>query len=235
VTPRAGGRVGDQGSAPRRGPDEPLTRGRIVRAALSLVDEEGLEALSMRRLAAVLGVDPMAFYNHLPNKAALYDAIVEAVIVDIEGPPNALSLPLYDFLVLSGRAFRAALLRHPRAVPLLATRPLATPIGMRVPDAMLGVLLKAGFSPAEGIAAIDAFSALVTASALREAQDSDESQPDAHAGLRKMKEVLTPTDFPNLGRAMAEGELMDFPAEFDFGLQALAQGLSGMAAGRAAG
>ena len=74
--------VGEGGSTRRRPPDEPLSRDRIVGAALALVDHEGL-ALCMRRLAAALGVDPMAIYYYLPNKAALEDAIVEAVNVEM--------------------------------------------------------------------------------------------------------------------------------------------------------
>jgi TetR/AcrR family tetracycline transcriptional repressor len=235
VTPRASRRVREQDSVRRSGPDEPLTRGGIVEAALAIVDEKGLAALSMRRLATALGVDPMAFYNHLPNKAALYDAIVEAIVVDIEVPATALSLPLCDFFLLAGRAFRESLLRHPQAVSLLATRPLATPIGMRAIDAMLGVFIRTGFTPAEGLAAIDNFSAFVIACAQREAQAADESGSEPHRNLEQMKEALTPPDFPNLGRAMAEGELMDFQSEFEFGLEAFARGLSDLAARRARG
>jgi TetR/AcrR family tetracycline transcriptional repressor len=232
---RARRQVGEQASARRSRPDEPLTRGRIVEAALAIVDEEGLAALSMRRLAAALGVDHMAFYNHLPNKAALYDAIVEAIVVDIEVSAAALSLPLCDFFLLAGRAFRASLLRHPRAVSLLASRPLATPTGMRAVDAMLGVFIKAGFTPAEGIAAIDNFSTFVIACVQREAQAADESEPDPHRNLEEMKDTLTPPDFPNLSRAMAEGRLMDYRDEFEFGLQALAHGFSGIVAEKAGG
>jgi AcrR family transcriptional regulator len=63
--------VSERGSTARRYPDEPLSHERIVSTALALVDEKGLPALSMRRLATALGVDPMAIYYYLPNKAAL--------------------------------------------------------------------------------------------------------------------------------------------------------------------
>jgi len=69
---------------PARDSSSALTREKIVRAALQIVDREGLPALSMRRLGAGLGVDPMAIYYHLPNKAALYDAIVEAVMAEVD-------------------------------------------------------------------------------------------------------------------------------------------------------
>ena len=70
---------------PRAG-EEALTRGRILVAALSLVDEEGIEALSMRRLAKELGVDPMAIYHHLPNKRALLSALVGQVFSGMRVP-----------------------------------------------------------------------------------------------------------------------------------------------------
>src|SRR5208337_4377183 len=65
---------------PREGSGLPLERERIVQTALELVDRDGLDALSMRRLGAELGVDPMAIYYHIPNKQALLEAIVEAVM-----------------------------------------------------------------------------------------------------------------------------------------------------------
>ncbi len=120
-------------------------------AALALVDEEGLPALSMRRLATKLGVDPMAIYYYLPNKAALQDAIVEAVNVEIEGPSEFTTLPLYDLVMTAGRIFRASLLAHPNTALLLAVRSLATPIGFEPSEAMLAGLVSGGLTPAEGI------------------------------------------------------------------------------------
>src|SRR5918999_1237962 len=63
-----------------------LTRDRVLRAAIALADREGVEAISMRRLGAELGVEAMSLYNHVPNKAALLDGMVETVINDIELP-----------------------------------------------------------------------------------------------------------------------------------------------------
>ncbi len=230
-TPRS---ASDREPSERRHPEVPLSRDRIVSEALALVDREGLAALSMRRLAAVLGVDPMAIYYYLPNKAALQDAIVEAVNVEIEGPSDFPLLPLYDVVTTAAQLFRAALLRHPRAVPLLVTRPLATPVGMEPADVMLGALVRGGMTPAEGIAAIDVFSTFVTASVLRQVQMPAGPEGDPHSQMRKIKDVLDPTDFPNLAQAMAEGGLMDFDAEFEFGIRALARGFAEVVAARAA-
>ena len=66
-----------------------LTRERVVAAALGIVDREGLDALTMRALGRTLGVDPMAVYHHLPNKAAILDAVAEAVIAEVPADPDA--------------------------------------------------------------------------------------------------------------------------------------------------
>jgi TetR/AcrR family transcriptional regulator, tetracycline repressor protein len=211
-----------------------LSRDRIVSAALTLVDREGLASLSMRRLAATLGVDPMAIYYYLPNKAALLDAIVEAV--NLEMPVGSFEFPpaLDDLVVAAGRVLRAILLRHPQAIPILAARPVATPAASKPADIMLGALVHRGLTPAEGIAAIDIFSTFITASVLRQVQYPRGPEQDPHVQLRQLKEALDEAESPNLIRALSEGNLLDFEAEFEFGLQALARGFAEVVATRAA-
>jgi TetR/AcrR family tetracycline transcriptional repressor len=236
VTPKTRRSVSERGSTGRRYPEEPLSRERIVSTALALVDEKGLPALSMRRLAAALGVDPMAIYYYLPNRAALEDAIVEAVNVDVYADEFSFdfSLPLYDFVVAVGRFYRTALLRHPHAVYLMVVRAAPTPTASRPGDAMVGRLIERGLTPAESVAAVDVFSTYVTASVLRQVQLPAGPEHDPHIQLRKMKDALDPAESPHLVRAVAEGNLMDFDAEFEFGLQALARGFADVAAKRVA-
>ncbi len=219
----------EQAAIGRRGPEQPLSRERIVKTALALVDEEGLAGLSMRRLAAALGVDPMAIYYYLPNKAALEDAIVEAMVVDVEEPGFQSKPSLYEFILGAGRAYRIALLRHPRALPLVINRNLATPASLKVADNMLGLFVEEGMTSAEGVATLNIFATYVEAAALKESLRPDQPQVDDHDGLRKMQDALPPAEFPNLARAIAGGKMMDPEEEFEFGLQALAQGLSELA------
>lgn len=236
MAPKTRRSVSKRGSNARRYPDEPLSHERIVSTALALVDEEGLPALSMRRLAAALGVDPMAIYYYLPNRAALEDAIVEAVNVDMYADELSFdfSLPLYDFVVAAGRFYRTALLRHPHAVYLMVVRAAPTPTASKPGDDMVGRLIERGLTPAESVAAVDVFSTFVTASVLRQVQLPVGPEGDPHLQLRKMREALDAGEFPHLARAMAEGHLLDFDAEFEFGLQALALGFAEVAAKRAA-
>jgi len=108
-----------------RGRRATLNREAIIGAALAIVDREGLAALNMRRLGAALGVEAMAVYRHVPNKAAILDGIVAAVLADLEestGSDDWREAFRTTFLSLRG------LLRaHPNALPLVASRPLASP------------------------------------------------------------------------------------------------------------
>ncbi len=127
-------------------PSQPLlSRQRIVEVALRIIDEEGLAALSTRRLAADLHVRAPSLYNHFATKEEILDAAGDAVIaaVDISmfGPrewPEALRQ--------WARGYRAALARHPNNVPFLAGGPALRPAALRLADAVYGALLDAGWS-----------------------------------------------------------------------------------------
>ena len=121
-----------------------LSRDTIVDAALALVDEDGLEALSMRRLAARLGVEAMSLYNHIDGKAALLDALVERLIVgtDIDFPDNE---PWTEAMMRMATAVRSLAYAHPRAYVLLATRPPATARGIVHLEPLHAVLARARF------------------------------------------------------------------------------------------
>lgn len=116
--------MSDAGERPMR---PMLTREHILRTALALIDRDGLDAFTMRRLGAELGVDPMAVYRHLPNKGAVLDGVVEllwASGLGLEGIDPKLG---WRAAIASAmRNMRQELLAHPRAVALVATHPLAT-------------------------------------------------------------------------------------------------------------
>jgi len=96
---------------PRNKDVEPLDRERIVEAAMTIIDQDGLDALSMRRLGAALGVNPMAAYYHVPNKAALYDLVVEAIMAGVDLSAVDPAAPLVDRLKQAARALSGG---HPR-------------------------------------------------------------------------------------------------------------------------
>lgn len=123
-----------------------LNRDRVLRAAVALADRVGLQALSMRRLAAELDVVPMALYKHVADKEALLDAMVDTVVGEIEpADPDADWRTAVRGRVLSARR---ALLRHPWARRALETRTAQTPAVLDQVDATAAAFLAGGFSPA---------------------------------------------------------------------------------------
>ncbi len=124
----------------------PLSRDRILDGAIALADAEGVEKLTMRRLAADLGVEAMTIYYHVPNKDAILDALVERVIGEIELPePGAewrsalRSLALSAYEVLGRHRWATRLMLGPGRAP--------GPMRMRYMDTILAVLTDAGFEP----------------------------------------------------------------------------------------
>ncbi len=129
---------------PRRAP---LTPARVLTAALKLADKQGLEALSMRALAAALGVEAMSLYNHVENKERLLDGLVELVVGQVALPTRG-----GDWKATMRRRAQdthAVLLKHPWATQLFMSRMNVGPNMLRSIDAALGCLLDAGFSPAD--------------------------------------------------------------------------------------
>jgi len=217
---------------PPRGSAEALTRQRIVAAALQIVDAEGLAALSMRRLGASLGVDPMAVYYHLPNKAALYDAIVEAVMAEAEwgeGPAGQAPAPAStgtpaEQLRRMARSYRDALMRHPNAISVVAARPVRTPASLRPIERMLAVIAAEGFTPRESIAFVDVCGHYIMGWALTYAAHLSGSEIHDHGPLEL--DALPAEEFPNLRRVLEEApEGNPFAVEFEMGLDALLTGL----------
>ncbi|MDA0267354.1 MAG: TetR/AcrR family transcriptional regulator [Cyanobacteria bacterium] len=122
----------------------PLSRDRVLQTAIRLADEEGIAALSMRKLAQELGVKAMSLYNHVANKNDLLDGMVDIVAGEIEVPS-----PETDWRKAMRRratSAHAVLLRHPWATMELVSRVNVGPAMLRYVDATLGCLRAAGFS-----------------------------------------------------------------------------------------
>ena len=135
-----------------------LSREKVLRAALRMADEDGLESLSMRNLAQALKVEAMSLYNHVANKEAILDGLVELVVSEIEVPAVG-----GDWrAAMRGRACsaHAVLMRHPWATMLFVSRMNIGPNMLRYVDATIGCLRAAGFSYAladHAWTALDAF------------------------------------------------------------------------------
>ena len=121
-----------------------LSRERIAAVAMALVDREGLETFSTRRLGRELGCEAMSIYHHFPSKAHLMDALVDLMLAEarVAMPDDAGWL---DRLRLAAHGFRAMALRHPRFFPFFAVHRLNTASGVAYIDGIIGILRDAGF------------------------------------------------------------------------------------------
>jgi AcrR family transcriptional regulator len=121
----------------------------IFRAALTLVDTEGLDALTMRRLAADLGVATMSLYGHVPNKDDLLTGLVNLATSEIALPPR--DTPPWDALRTIIRDFRRVALVHPNLVPLIVRQPPTGAAGLQVLEAALHAMRRAGLDSAAAV------------------------------------------------------------------------------------
>ena len=121
----------------------------MLAAALALLDREGLEGISMRRLGETLGVEAMSLYRYVPSKAALLDGLYEAVLEGMPEPPPGTDTK--SLLRERARALRAVLRAHPQALPLFASRPAVTPHAMAHVELVLAALGRAGFPPGDAL------------------------------------------------------------------------------------
>jgi AcrR family transcriptional regulator len=127
----------------------PLSRDRVLRAAMDLADKNGIEALSMRKLGQELGVEAMSLYNHVAKKEDVVDGMSDLILREIndvagtiEGPPDQWKAVLRRRIL----AARSVLLRHPWAPEVLESRSVSTAAAMRYFDALIGLFMEAGFS-----------------------------------------------------------------------------------------
>ena len=198
-----------------------LSRSQIVAAAIGLIDREGLDAFSMRRLGADLGVDPMAVYHHVPNKAALFDAIVDEVwaMTSPEAPrPGG---GWREIAASSFVALRRVLLAHPRLVAILGSRPIVTPHMLALTERSLDWLADAGLAPASAMQLLDCLMAYTIGKVQGEVRD-----PVGGVGVpaEEIWGALTAETHPRIAEALASGYDWQPDEEFTRGLTALLAG-----------
>ena len=215
----------------RRGP---LTRERVLHAALELADAGGFHSLSMRKVAAKLGVEAMSLYNHVGNKEDIVDGLVDLVFAEIEvSEPGTVDWRT----AMRGRAIsvRAALNRHRWAVGLMEGRSTHGPSNLRLHNAVLGCLRGAGFSLEMTVHAYSVQDAYIYGFALQQADMTPETSEDfaatAEQQMETYRDVLA--DYPHLvevvgGHVATAG--YDYATEFLFGLDLILAGLDGLRA-----
>jgi len=184
-----------------RGPAGP-TREITLRTALEIIDKDGVEALSMRRLGNALGRDPMSLYRHAPTKAALLDSVAESVLAELT--VDVTDEDWAGQLRKLAHQFRALALAHPNLVGLLVTRPLSTPLAMwplgtlRPLEAVLGLLANAGFSEADALRIYRLVYGSMQGHVLNELQTLVANHEETDALLRLGLHRLPLREFPRL-------------------------------------
>ncbi|MDZ4178362.1 MAG: TetR/AcrR family transcriptional regulator [Coriobacteriia bacterium] len=211
--------------APRKANQPTLTRADIVAAALTLVDRDGLSKLSMRRLAAELSMSPMSLYYHVPDKSALYDLILDAVMSEVDLSDDDPTHLVEERLIGIAYALRRALLAHPNAVQLALSRSLRTPDQLRPVEALLGVLFEAGLDASNAMGVVNIVGQYVfgTAAAYANQTADNEMQMPSDEDFS----AITADRFPMVIRAMTEAAPGGFDKDFERGLTALVRGLLG--------
>lgn len=172
-----------------------LDRRRVIGAAISVVDRDGLHGLTMRKVGSHLGVEAMALYHYVSGRDDLLDGVVETVINELYGDPDVLmaSPDWPDYLRRLAHGIRRLALAHPQVFPLVATRPPTAPWvrpplrSLRWMESFLQNLRDSGFSNRAAVAAYQSFTSFLIGHLLLEVS--------AHGA------DIGPVDEPDLGPA----------------------------------
>ena len=205
----------------------PLSRDRVLRAAVAIADAAGIGALTMRSLAQELGVKPMALYYHVANKEEILDGIVDLVFSEIELP--AANADWRAEIVRRANSARQVLRRHPWAIGLMESRKTPGPATLQHHDATIGTLRAGGFSvemTAHAYALLDSY---IYGFALQEASLPFEGPEDVAEVAEPMLQQFPAQAYPHFVEMATEYILKpgyDFGNEFHFGLDVILDALA---------
>ena len=205
---------------------EPLTRERVLQAALNIADQGGIEALSMRKLGQELGVEAMAVYYHLANKEEVLDGIVDLVFSEIELPVAGADWKV----AMRSRAISLhdVLARHRWAIGMMEARQNPGPANQHQHDAVIGNQRAAGF---ESLSVAHAYSLLdgyIYGFALTKMNLPFGTPAEVEVATRRMLEPVAMDAYPNLVAFVSEHIMLpgyDFDDEFEYGLDVILDGL----------
>ena len=209
-----------------RTPRIPLTRERVLHAAVTLADASGSETLSMRKLGEALGVEAMSLYNHVANKEDLLDGMIDVVFAEIDLPTGWADWRT----AMRQRAIsaRRVLSRHGWAIGLMESRSSQGPATLRHHDAVIGCLRDAGFSIELAAHAFSVVDSYIYGFALQE-RSLPFPTPEQTADLAQDILASFPADkYPHLAELTARHVLQpgyDYGNEFEFGLDLILDGL----------
>jgi AcrR family transcriptional regulator len=212
------------------GPRTPLTRDRVLRAAVALADGIGIESLSMRKLGDAVGVEAMSLYNHVANKEDLLDGMIDVVFGEIDLPSTEDGWRT----AMRARAVsaRQALARHRWAIGLMESRTSSGATTLRHHDAVIGCLRTAGFSMELTAHAFSAIDSYIYGFALQERGLPFGTAEETAELAQVMLAQFPVEEFPHLAAFTAEHVMRpgyDYGEEFEFGLDLILDGLQAAA------
>lgn len=204
----------------------PLTRERALVTAMTIADADGLDALTMRRLASELGVEAMSLYHHVANKDDILDGMVESVFAEIELPPTGTDW--ITAMTVRARSARAALIRHPWALGLIESRRSPGPALLRHHDAVLGACRAAGFSIEMGAHAFSLIDSYIYGFVLQQINLPFDHGADLADAVESIMPPELTTEYPHLAELTVEHVLQvgyNYADEFEFGLELILHAL----------
>ncbi len=209
----------------------PLTRDRVLRAAVAFADENGIESLSMRKLGEALGVEAMSLYNHVANKSDLLDGMVDVVFSEIDLPSG--DVDWRSAMRRRAVSARHALRRHRWAIGLMESRASPGPATLRHHDAVLGCLRGARFSIPLTAHAYSLLDSYIYGFALQEATLPFDTAEETAELAQKIMEQFAAGEYPHLTELAVEHVLKpdyDYGDEFEVGLDLILDALDRAAA-----
>jgi len=215
-------------------PRTPLSRERVLRAAMALADAGGIESVTMRLLAQDLGVKAMSLYNHVTDKADIVDGIVDMVFAEIDLP--SAETDWKTAMRLRANSAREVLLRHPWASSLMQSRTQPGPATLRHHDSVIGSLRQAGFTIELAAHAFSVIDSYVYGFAQQQQNLTYTTSEEATVVAEDILRSLPAEEYPHLAEMIVEHALKpgyDYAEEFNFGLDLILDGLG--AVGRPAG
>jgi AcrR family transcriptional regulator len=211
----------------------PLTKERVLRAAVVLADRGGIESVTMRSLGQKLGVEAMSLYNHVANKDDILDGLVDVAFSEV-GLPD-LGSNWKEAMRLRAMSVRQMLIRHPWAVGLMESRSTAGPANLRHHDAVIGSLRRAGFSIEMAAHAYSVMDSYIYGFALQQVNLPAGAGERAPEVARTFLRQFRAEEYPNLAEMVVEHAMKpgyDYADEFEFGLDLILDGLERLRNGR---
>jgi AcrR family transcriptional regulator len=213
----------------------PLSRERILQAAVALADASGSESLSMRKLGEAVGVEAMSLYHHVASKDDLLDGMIDVVFGEIELPSSCGDWKA----AMRQRAIsaRRVLSRHGWAIGFMESRTSPGPATLRHHDAVLGCLRNAGFSVRLAAHAFSLLDSYLYGFALQERSLPFDNPQQTAEMAQEMLAQFPVSDYPHLAELTTEHVLQpgyDYGNEFVFGLDLILDGLERARCGTAA-